>query len=98
MVREVIAIGREAKEIVGRGPRGVRAIRPLRDGVVVDLWTTPALLCTLRARAGTPRVDLVEETYAAAVGPRLERVPPEPAGAIAARVLRPGGLFSFSKR
>jgi rod shape-determining protein MreB len=41
---DVIAIGREAEELVGRAPDGVEIIRPLRDGVITDLETTRRFL------------------------------------------------------
>ncbi|HEX4246380.1 MAG TPA: rod shape-determining protein [Pseudonocardia sp.] len=35
--RGVVAVGREACELIGRSPTGVQAIRPLHDGVITDL-------------------------------------------------------------
>ena len=35
-VREVIAVGREAKSMVGRTPGSIEAVQPLRDGVIAD--------------------------------------------------------------
>jgi rod shape-determining protein MreB len=34
--RQVLAVGEEAKLMVGRTPRHIQAIRPLRDGVIAD--------------------------------------------------------------
>jgi len=34
--REVLAVGDEAKMMLGRTPGNVHAIRPLRDGVIAD--------------------------------------------------------------
>jgi rod shape-determining protein MreB len=34
--RQVLAIGEEAKQMVGRTPGNIHAIRPLRDGVIAD--------------------------------------------------------------
>jgi len=34
--REVLAIGEEAKRMLGRTPNSIVAIRPLRDGVIAD--------------------------------------------------------------
>ncbi len=42
--REPLAIGAEAKEMVGRTPTNVIAIRPLRDGVISDFEITQAML------------------------------------------------------
>lgn len=36
----VLAVGREAKEFLGRTPQRVRAIRPMRDGVIADFDVT----------------------------------------------------------
>ncbi len=36
MRRDVFAVGAEAKQMLGRTPIGIRAIRPLRDGVIAD--------------------------------------------------------------
>ena len=43
-VRKVRAVGREAKEMLGRTPGSVQAIRPLRDGVIADFEITGAML------------------------------------------------------
>ncbi|MHC8510110.1 MAG: rod shape-determining protein [Rhodospirillales bacterium] len=34
--RQVLAVGEEAKKMLGRTPGNIRAIRPLRDGVIAD--------------------------------------------------------------
>ena len=41
---KVIAVGREAKEMLGRTPGNIRAVRPLRDGVIADFEITEAML------------------------------------------------------
>lgn len=40
----VVAVGHEAKEMLGRTPGNVTALRPLRDGVVADYTITEAML------------------------------------------------------
>lgn len=40
----VVAIGREAADLLGRAPAGLAALRPLRDGVLTDLETGRAYL------------------------------------------------------
>jgi rod shape-determining protein MreB len=35
--RGVVAVGREACELIGRSPTGVNVVRPLQDGVITDL-------------------------------------------------------------
>ncbi|NLE44851.1 MAG: rod shape-determining protein [Chloroflexi bacterium] len=42
--RRVLAIGAEAKEMVGRTPVNIVAIRPLRDGVISEFDITQAML------------------------------------------------------
>ena len=40
----VLAIGREAKEFLGRTPKSIRAIRPMRDGVIADFEVTRQMI------------------------------------------------------
>ncbi len=41
---EVLAVGDEAKQMIGRTPGNIVAIRPLKDGVIADFATTSAML------------------------------------------------------
>ena len=41
---DVLAIGKDAKEMLGRTPNKVKAIRPIKDGVIADLTATRILL------------------------------------------------------
>jgi len=41
---KILAIGAEAKEMVGRTPENIVAIRPLRDGVISEFEVTEAML------------------------------------------------------
>jgi rod shape-determining protein MreB len=41
---EVVAVGTEAKEMLGRTPEGILASRPMRDGVIADYIITEAML------------------------------------------------------
>ena len=41
---DVIAVGSEAKEMIGRTPGTIVAIRPMKDGVIADYDTTAAML------------------------------------------------------
>mgnify|MGYP003616323470 FL=1 len=41
---EVLAIGAEAKRMIGRTPGNIVAIRPLKDGVIADFDITQAML------------------------------------------------------
>jgi len=40
----ILAVGKEAKEMLGRTPGNIVAIRPMRDGVIADFETTEAML------------------------------------------------------
>lgn len=40
----VLAVGREAKEFLGRTPHRIRAVRPMRDGVIADFDITSKLI------------------------------------------------------
>lgn len=40
----VLAVGREAKEMIGRTPENIQAYRPLKDGVIADYYITKAML------------------------------------------------------
>lgn len=40
----VVAVGREAKEMLGRTPGNIVALKPLRDGVIADYTITEAML------------------------------------------------------
>ena len=42
--KKVLAVGKEAKEMIGRTPEYIVAHRPLKDGVIADYRTTEAML------------------------------------------------------
>ncbi|WP_141012756.1 rod shape-determining protein [Nocardioides sambongensis] len=47
---EVIAVGHEAKQMLGRTPDNITALRPLRDGVIADFEATEQMLRQFIAR------------------------------------------------
>ncbi len=53
--KKVLAVGRDAKEMLGRTPGNIHAVRPLRDGVIADFEITEAMLSWFIARANTRR-------------------------------------------
>jgi rod shape-determining protein MreB len=53
--KRVLAVGREAKEMLGRTPGNIEAIRPLRDGVIADFEITEAMLRYFISRAHNRR-------------------------------------------
>ena len=58
----ILATGHEAKEMLGRTPDQIKAVRPLKDGVIADFTATQLLLKNIitkvcqRYNAGRPRV------------------------------------------
>ncbi len=60
--KEILATGREAKEMLGRTPDQIKAVRPLSDGVIADFTATQLMLKNLiqkicrRYNVGRPRV------------------------------------------
>lgn len=59
---EILATGHEAKEMLGRTPESIKAVRPLKDGVIADFTATQLLLKNIvskvcqRYNVGRPRV------------------------------------------
>lgn len=54
--REILAVGSEAKRMIGRTPGNIAAIRPLRDGVISDYDVTEKMLqYFIRKACGTTR-------------------------------------------
>lgn len=49
--KEVVAVGLEAKEMLGRTPDNLDAIRPLKDGVIADFTATKKMLKHLVEKA-----------------------------------------------
>ena len=43
ITKEVLAVGNEAKEMIGRTPGNIVAIRPMKDGVIADFDITQAM-------------------------------------------------------
>ena len=42
--KKVLAVGKEAKEMLGRTPGNIVAVRPMKDGVIADFEVTEAML------------------------------------------------------
>ncbi len=54
---KVVAVGNEAKEMLGRTPGNIMATRPLKDGVIADYRLTEAMLSYfINQVAGTSRI------------------------------------------
>ena len=41
---EILAVGQEAKDMVGKTPGSIKAIRPMKDGVIADFNTTEMMI------------------------------------------------------
>src|SRR3989344_1410736 len=55
----VLAVGWEAKEMIGRTPEGIVAYRPLKDGVIADYYITKAMLTYFIGKA-TGRFNILK--------------------------------------
>ena len=59
---EILATGNEAKEMLGRTPESIKAVRPLKDGVIADFTATELMLKNIlkkidnKFNSGRPRV------------------------------------------
>ena len=47
----IVAVGEEAREMIGRTPGNINAIRPMKDGVIADYVITEAMLRFFIAKA-----------------------------------------------
>ena len=54
----IIAVGLEAKQMVGRTPGSIVAVRPLKDGVIADFEVTEKMLQYYIKKAGGRRAFL----------------------------------------
>jgi rod shape-determining protein MreB and related proteins len=54
-VKKILAVGKEAKEMVGRTPGNIVAVRPMKDGVIADFEVTEAMLRHFILRAHSRR-------------------------------------------
>ncbi|WEV54147.1 rod shape-determining protein [Leuconostocaceae bacterium ESL0723] len=69
---EVIAVGEEAHEMLGRTPASITAIRPMHDGVIADYDTTVAMISAyinkaLDGHGGKPYVTIAVPSGVTAV-------------------------------
>src|ERR1039458_2401889 len=55
--REVLAIGSEAWQMIGRTPGYIVAVRPLRQGAITDFDITERMLRVLLHRCGVSRIS-----------------------------------------
>ena len=85
--RQVLAVGEEAKQMVGRTPGNVEAIRPLRDGVIADFEVSEEMIKHFIRRVhprrgfATPRMVICVPSGSTAVERRAIQESAERAGA-----------------
>ena len=85
--RQVLAVGEEAKQMVGRTPGNVEAIRPLRDGVIADFEVSEEMIKHFIRRVhprrgfATPRMVICVPSGSTAVERRAIQESAESAGA-----------------
>ncbi|HSI62033.1 MAG TPA: rod shape-determining protein, partial [Candidatus Saccharimonadia bacterium] len=84
---EVVAVGDDAKRMLGRTPGNIVAIRPLKDGVIADFKVTEAMLRHFirkvhnRRRFASPRVVVAVPSGITEVEKRAVKESAEQAGA-----------------
>lgn len=54
--RQVLAVGEEAREMIGRTPNSIIAARPMKEGVIADYTTTSAMITYFLRKALKGRV------------------------------------------
>ncbi len=85
--KQVLAVGEEAKQMVGRTPGNIEAIRPLRDGVIADFEVAEEMIKHFirkvhpRRSFATPRVIICVPSGSTAVERRAIQESAESAGA-----------------
>jgi len=71
--RRVLSVGREAKDMLGRTPGTIDAIRPMKDGVIADFEVTEAMLRYFITRAHNRRT-LVRPRIVICIPPGITEV------------------------
>lgn len=71
---KVLAVGTEAKRMLGRTPGNIIAIRPMRDGVIADFEVTEAMLKHFIRKAHNNRKTLVRPRIVIAVPSDITQV------------------------
>ena len=67
--QRVLAVGAEAKEMLGRTPGNIVAMRPLKDGVIADFDTTEAMLRYFISKAQGRRMPWSAKPRVVVCGP-----------------------------
>ncbi len=86
-IKKILAVGKEAKNMLGRTPGSITAVRPLKDGVIADFEITEAMLRYFISKAHNgrtmmkPRVIVCIPSGVTEVEKRAVRESAESAGA-----------------
>ena len=59
--KSVLAVGDEAKTMLGRTPGNISAVRPLRDGVIADFIVTEEMIKHFIKKVHKKRLLLIQE-------------------------------------
>jgi rod shape-determining protein MreB len=86
---EILAVGEEAKKMIGRTPGNIIAIRPMKDGVIADFDVTQSMLRYFIGRAMQKRNPLVR--------PRVVVSTPSGVTAVEERAVREAALQAGAK-
>ncbi len=91
--KQVLAVGNEAKQMLGRTPGNIQAIRPLRDGVIADFEIAEEMIKYFirkvhnRRSFASPMVIICVPSGSTAVERRAIQESAEAAGAIKVRLI-----------
>ena len=64
---EVHAVGKEAKEMLGRTPSHIRVVKPLKDGVIADFKVTEKMLSYFIQKAHQRRNSCIHVSSSASL-------------------------------
>ncbi|NLG33568.1 MAG: rod shape-determining protein [Syntrophomonadaceae bacterium] len=86
---QVLAVGEEAKRMIGRTPGSIRAIRPMKDGVIADFDVTQSMLKYFINRALGQNLPLIR--------PRVIISVPTGCTTVEERAVREAGIQAGAK-
>ena len=74
ITKEVMAVGEEAKQMLGRAPGSITAIRPMKDGVIAHFEVTEKMISTFIRRVHNNRKAFVRPRVVIAVPSGITQV------------------------
>jgi rod shape-determining protein MreB len=72
--KEVLAVGAEAKQMLGRAPGSIEAIRPMKDGVIANFEVTQQMISSFIQKVHNNRKSLVRPRVVIAVPSGITQV------------------------